>query len=94
MPSGSRPKRVVSPPNGTTAKAANAHVAEMIGARANRRASAAFGRSSSLNISLITSANGCSSPCQPTRIGPRRCCSAAASRRSTHTIPAAESSSA
>ena len=35
---------------------------EMIGAIVKSSASAAFGRSSSLNISLMTSANGCSSP--------------------------------
>ena len=45
-------------PNGTTANAANAHVAEMIGASAKRNASAALGRSSSLNISLMMSARG------------------------------------
>src|SRR6185503_15151746 len=92
--SSSSPKKVVSAPNGTTANAENAAVAEMIGASAKRIGSAAPGRSSSLNISLMTSANGCSSPCQPTRIGPSRCCSSAASRRSTHTIAAAECSSA
>jgi len=81
-------------PNGTTAKAEKAAVAEMIGASANSSGSAARGRSSSLNISLMTSANGCSSPCQPTRVGPMRCCSSAATRRSTHTIAAAELSSA
>src|SRR3954470_24332152 len=77
----SRPKKVVLAPNGTTAKAENAAVAEMIGARAKRSGSAARGRSSSLNISLMTSANGCSSPCQPTRIGPSRCCRKGARRR-------------
>ena len=45
-----------------TENAANAAQAEMIGAIANSSASAAFGRSSSLNISLMTSANGCSAP--------------------------------
>jgi hypothetical protein len=43
----SRPNSVVEPPKGTTAKAANAHVAEMMGASAKRNASAALGRSSS-----------------------------------------------
>src|SRR5262249_28056277 len=90
----SSPSSVVSPPNGTTEKAANAAVAEMIGARAKRSASAARGRSSSLNINLMTSASGCSRPCQRTRVGPMRCCSAAARRRSTHTIPAAADNSA
>ena len=74
---------VVDAPNGTTANAENAHVAEMIGARANRNQSAAFGRSSSLNMSLITSASGCSIPFGPTRYGPIRCCSNAATFRST-----------
>ncbi len=63
----SRPNSVVSAPKGTTAKAANAAAAESMGAIEKRSASAAFGRSSSLNISLITSANGCSSPFGPTR---------------------------
>src|SRR5262245_7509686 len=90
---GSHPKSVVSAPNGTTAKAANAQVAEMIGASANRNASAALGRSSSLNISLITSAIGCRRPLGPTRYGPSRCCSSAATLRSTYTIAAAEFSS-
>ncbi len=66
----------------------------MIGASANSSGSAARGRSSSLNISLMTSASGCSSPCQPTRVGPSRCCSSAATLRSTYTIAAAELSSA
>ena len=45
-------------PNGTTANAANAVVAEMIGASEKSSLSAATGRSSSLNISLTTSARG------------------------------------
>jgi hypothetical protein len=63
----SRPNSVVSAPNGTTANAANAHVAEMIGASAKRNASAARGRSSSLNISFTTSASGWRRPLGPTR---------------------------
>jgi hypothetical protein len=54
----SRPKNVVLAPNGTTANAAKAAVAEMIGASANSSGSAARGRSYSLNISLMTSAIG------------------------------------
>ena len=77
------PKNVVDAPNGTTANAAKAQVAEIIGASANRSASAAFGRSSSLNISLTTSASGWSSPLGPTRYGPIRCCNSAATLRST-----------
>src|SRR5690242_13508879 len=42
-PCGSHPNKVVVPPNGTTAKAAKAHVAEIIGARAKSSASAARG---------------------------------------------------
>src|SRR4051794_8547941 len=91
--SSSSPNSVVDAPKGTTANAANAAVAEMIGASAKRSGSAAFGRSSSLNISLMPSAKGCSGPCQPPRAGRSRCCSSAASRRSTHTIAAAEFSS-
>ena len=56
---------------------------EMIGASAKRNASAAFGRSSSLNISLMMSASGWSNPFGPTRYGPSRCCSIAATLRST-----------
>ncbi len=80
--SASRPKNVVSAPNGTTAKAAKAAVAEMTGARRKSTASAPPGRSSSLNISLMTSANGCSSPIGPTRFGPSRCWMNAATLRS------------
>src|SRR5581483_5611002 len=88
-----RPKGVVSAPKGTTANAAKAAVAEMIGAIANRRGSAARGRNSSLNISLTTSASGCSRPRGPTRYGPTRCCRNAASLRSKYTMSAAELSS-
>src|SRR5256885_11397914 len=55
--------------------------------------SAARGRSSSLNISLTTSASGCSTPFGPTRYGPSRCCRSAATFRSTYTMTAAELSS-
>ena len=92
--SSSSPKNVVEAPNGTTANAANAAVAEMIGASAKRIASAAPGRSSSLNISLSTSANGCIRPLGPTRYGPNRCCRNAATFRSTYTMTAEELSSA
>jgi hypothetical protein len=61
------PKKVVSAPNGTTAKAANAAVAEITGARAKSHLSAAAGRSSSLNISFTTSASGWRMPHGPTR---------------------------
>ena len=60
-----------------------AAVAEIIGASAKRNASAARGRSSSLNISLMTSASGWSAPLGPTRYGPTRCWSIAATLRST-----------
>ncbi len=92
-PSGITPKSVVSAPKGTTANAAKAQVAAMIGASANRNASAARGRSSSLNISLMMSASGWSNPLGPTRYGPRRCCRNAATFRSTYTMMAAEFSS-
>ena len=70
--SSSSPNSVVSVPNGTTEKAANAAIAEITGAMAKSSASAAFGRSSSFVSSLMTSANGCSQPAAPTRLGPTR----------------------
>src|SRR5207247_8767909 len=77
-------------PKGTTANAAKAAAGEMTGASAKRSGSAAGGRSSSLNISLMMSASGCRSPFGPTRYGPSRCCSIAATLRSTYTMMAAE----
>src|SRR4030095_14015607 len=71
-PSGIHPKSVVSAPNGTTANAAKAQVAAMIGASAKSNASAARGRSSSLNISLMMSASGWRRPFRTTRYQPLR----------------------
>jgi hypothetical protein len=65
--SSSHPNSVVSAPNGTTANAAKAVAAESTGASANSTLSAPSGRNCSLNINLITSANGCRSPRGPTR---------------------------
>src|SRR5215813_8760299 len=49
----------------------------MIGAAVNTHRSALVGVMSSLIISLIASATGCSTPYGPTRIGPRRDCAQA-----------------
>src|SRR5438874_5320754 len=84
----SRPKSVVSVPNGTTENAAKAVAVDITGAIANRNASAAFGRRCSLNTSLMTSANGCSNPSGPTRFGPSRSWMYAQTLRSIQTMNA------
>ena len=68
----SRPNSVVSVPKGITENAANAVTAEMTGASRDSSVSADLGRRSSLKSSLMTSANGWSSPSGPTRLGPDR----------------------
>ena len=60
--------------NGITAHAASAGAIARIGARKNRSGSRPVGTMISLNSSLSTSANGCSSPSGPTRFGPMRTC--------------------
>src|SRR5215210_6810699 len=89
----SRPNRVVSVPNGTTANAANAAVVETRGASTNRIVSAAFGFNCSFRRSLNTSANGCSTPSKPTRLGPLRSWMYAQTLRSIHTMNAADNTS-
>jgi hypothetical protein len=79
----SKPKNVVSAPNGTTANAVKAAAAEMIGASANRIGSADFGCRYSFIASLMMSASGCSMPAGPTSVGPMRCWMRAATLRST-----------
>src|SRR5215203_219710 len=89
----SRPNKVVSVPNGTTANAANAAVVDTSGASTNRIVSAAFGFNCSFRRSLNTSANGCSRPSKPTRLGPLRSWMYAQTLRSIHTMNAADNTS-
>src|SRR5260221_116713 len=63
-----------SGPKGITAHAASAGIRVSMGAKMNRNLFAPVGTISSLNMSLIASAIGCSSPSGPTRLGPRRIC--------------------
>src|SRR5690606_25720460 len=59
--------------SGTTAHTAKAGTSETMGAITNRKRFELVGMTTSLNIILNRSANGCSSPRNPTRFGPRRC---------------------
>src|SRR5713226_40088 len=63
-----------SGPKGITAHAASAGIKVSIGAKMNRNLLAPVGTIVSLNMSLMASAIGCSSPIGPTRLGPRRIC--------------------
>ena len=65
-----------------TARAMNAAAMDSTGAARNAHLLAAAGITSSLNISLIASAHGWSSPNGPTRFGPSRNCMNASVRRS------------
>src|SRR5438552_6280677 len=60
--------------NGITAHAASAGASDNIGAMKNSQRLAPVGTTISLNSILSTSANGCSSPSGPTRLGPIRTC--------------------
>src|SRR5205814_4188449 len=60
--------------NGITAHAASAGASDNIGAIKNSQRFAPVGTTISLNSILSTSANGCSSPSGPTRLGPMRTC--------------------
>src|SRR5205814_3296030 len=60
--------------NGITAHAASAGASDNIGAIKNSQRFASVGTTISLNSILSTSANGCSSPNGPTRLGPMRTC--------------------
>ena len=73
-------------PNGITANAVSAVIVEMHGANQKITLSESAGIMSSLSSSFNASAIGCSSPCGPTRIGPRRTWKSASTLRSTSTI--------
>src|SRR6266513_171593 len=60
--------------NGITAHAASAGASDNIGAIKNSQRFAPVGTTISLNSILSTSANGCSNPSGPTRLGPIRTC--------------------
>ena len=70
-------------PNGTTRNVVNAVIVTTTGAIQNTSLSASWGMMSSLISSLRASAKGCSSPCGPTRMGPRRICMCARILRSS-----------
>ena len=76
------PGIVTTGPNGTTAKARNAVVQEMIGAMMKTTLSAAAGMMSSFSASFTPSARDCSRPNGPVRFGPSRLCIRATTRRS------------
>ncbi len=61
---------------------------EMNGASRYSRGRAPSGIIDCLRSSLPRSAIGCSSPCGPTRLGPRRAWKRPISRRSTHVMTA------
>ena len=73
-------------PNGTTTKTVKAASTTMKGAIQKIKLSASAGMMSSLSNSLRESAIGCSRPCGPTRIGPRRTCMWARILRSSQVI--------
>ena len=70
-------------PNGTTEKAMNVVKTEMLGARKYRTLSTCAGTTSSFKRNLAPSASGCSNPKMPTRFGPIRSWTQAASLRSS-----------
>ncbi len=72
--------------NGSTAKAVSPVKVEITGANQKMAWSASVGMMSSLSISLSASAMGCSRPCGPTRMGPRRTWKSASTLRSTSTM--------
>src|SRR5450631_1948953 len=63
-----------------------AAVTEISGANQKMALSASSGIMSSLMSSFTASAMGCSKPCGPTRIGPRRACMSAMTLRSISTM--------
>ena len=79
------PKMLTESPNGITANAMIAGTSTMIGASVNTHLSARTGVMSSLTNSFSTSAIGWSTPCGPTRIGPRRTWTHACTLRSSST---------
>src|SRR5271167_2462905 len=70
-------------PNGTTRNVVNAVMVTTTGALQKTSLSASSGMMSSLMSSLRASAKGCSNPCGPTRMGPRRICMCARILRSS-----------
>ena len=60
--------------SGTTAHTANAGTSDRMGAVRNKNRLAFDGSTISFKSILMTSANGWSTPCQPTRFGPTRAC--------------------
>src|SRR6187549_3377482 len=60
--------------SGTTAQTANAGTSAKTGAVRNKNRFALRGTTISFKSILMTSANGCSTPFQPTRFGPMRTC--------------------
>src|SRR6266498_3829589 len=77
-----RPNSVTPVPNGITAKARNAGIMAITGARRYTGRSAKVGVIPSLKNSLIPSARVISTPRGPARIGPMRVCMSAATLRS------------
>ncbi len=73
-------------PKGTTMKTVNAVMTTISGAIQKTHGSASAGMMSSLINSFRASAMGCSNPCGPTRIGPRRTCMCARIFRSSQFI--------
>src|SRR6266540_4863699 len=78
-----RPNSVTPVPNGITAKARNAGIMAITGARRYTGRSAKVGVIPSLKNSLIPSARVISTPRGPARIGPMRVCMSAATLRSS-----------
>ena len=74
---------VTTGPNGMTATARKAGIADNSGARMKTTLSTAFGTMSSFSISLTPSARLCSRPKGPCTLGPMRCCIRATTRRSS-----------
>ena len=70
-------------PNGTTMNTVKAVIITNTGAIQNTTLSAPSGMMSSLISSFSASAKGCSNPCGPTRMGPRRICMCARILRSS-----------
>ena len=82
------PGTVATPPKGIRPNAPMAQNSEMNGASRYSRGRAPSGIIDCLRSSLPRSAIGCSRPCGPTRLGPRRAWKRPISRRSTHVMTA------
>ena len=79
-----------SSPNGRARNAQNVAQNAKYGAILNKNGSAAVGVVSSLVINLMPSANDCSSPKGPVRVGPRRSCIRAETLRSAQMYMSAD----